>query len=383
MREIQATLIVFVIIAFVVIQVFSAFFSMIEENINGIILCVLSVLGVYVAYQIYSELFFRSNRFKTIKESISEHTKNSNELNHYIEELKGSYINIESYNYGLGNMIDDSNYNFERKEWNKDIKNNQIHHCSATVCKNASSQPIKYLCKYFNIEKTEESLSGFEKVLNDFTSAEQGRNLLQKERDDILKSISKSIPLLIFKFNKKKLSKKLGFEIIDISDSYIPIFSFQYISAGGNSSSSCDIRLDIENLNILINYLNDLIKWRKSVAGQRALMTSKLREKIKLRDNYSCCSCSLSIRDEKNLLLEIDHIIPLSKGGMTKEDNLQTLCWRCNRTKGSKIQVSDNNVESLSQYQNLIKDNLKNEDVIINDSQIENDYKNYLFFYGV
>ena len=41
--------------------------------------------------------------------------------------------------------------------------------------------------------------------------------------------------------------------------------------------------------------------------------------------------------------------------------------------KGSKIQVSDNNVESLSQYQNLIKDNLKNEDVIINDSQIEND----------
>ena len=87
----------------------------------------------------------------------------------------------------------------------------------------------------------------------------------------------------------------------------------------------------------MINYLNDLIKWRKSVAGQRALMTSKLREKIKLRDNYSCCSCSLSIRDEKNLLLEIDHIIPLSKGGITKEDNLQTLCWRCNRTKGSKI----------------------------------------------
>ncbi|WP_411815422.1 HNH endonuclease [Kurthia gibsonii] len=38
-----------------------------------------------------------------------------------------------------------------------------------------------------------------------------------------------------------------------------------------------------------------------------------------------------------NLLLEIDHIIPISKGGMSSEDNLQTLCWKCNRSKGAKI----------------------------------------------
>lgn len=46
-----------------------------------------------------------------------------------------------------------------------------------------------------------------------------------------------------------------------------------------------------------------------------------------------------STADEKNLLLEIDHIKPLSKGGITAEDNLQTLCWKCNRTKGAKIEV--------------------------------------------
>ena len=34
---------------------------------------------------------------------------------------------------------------------------------------------------------------------------------------------------------------------------------------------------------------------------------------------------------------EIDHIIPVSKGGLTTEDNLQTLCWRCNRSKGNKM----------------------------------------------
>ena len=67
------------------------------------------------------------------------------------------------------------------------------------------------------------------------------------------------------------------------------------------------------------------------------LMTSQLREKIKYRDNYKCCSCSLGIVDEPNLLLEIDHKIPLSKGGITTYDNLQTLCWKCNRTKGAKF----------------------------------------------
>ena len=49
---------------------------------------------------------------------------------------------------------------------------------------------------------------------------------------------------------------------------------------------------------------------------------------------------------EPNLLLEIDHIIPISKGGCTVEENLQTLCWKCNRAKSNKI-VEVNNVENI------------------------------------
>lgn len=66
-------------------------------------------------------------------------------------------------------------------------------------------------------------------------------------------------------------------------------------------------------------------------------MTSQLREKIKIRDNYTCQICGLSTEQEPNLLLEIDHIIPISKNGITIESNLQTLCWRCNRKKGGKL----------------------------------------------
>ena len=70
---------------------------------------------------------------------------------------------------------------------------------------------------------------------------------------------------------------------------------------------------------------------------QRALMTRKLRERIKIRDNFTCCSCGNSTHVEPNLLLEIDHITPVSKGGCTTEENLQTLCWKCNRAKSNKI----------------------------------------------
>lgn len=322
---------------YIAYKILTGIFTIIADNIIVIIGVTILGLGLFIAYLIYPEIYFKSKKFKHIKESISEHINNCNELNHYIEELKDSYINLESYNYGKGKMTDNSLYNFQRKEWSKAIQSNQIHHCSASVCRNASNQPIKYLCKYFDIKDNEESLSKFEKVLNDFTSVEQGKNLIQKERESILSSISKSIPFLIQRFNKEKLTRKLGFETVDISDTYIPTFSFQYISAGGNSASSCDIKLNIENLNQLINYLNDVIKWTNSIAGQRALMTSQLRNKIKERDNFKCCSCSLGIEDEPNLLLEIDHKIPLSKGGITTYDNLQTLCWKCNRTKGAKI----------------------------------------------
>lgn len=339
MKNGQGILILIGVVIFIAYQILSAIFNFIADNIIAIILVILCSVGLYIAYKAYPEIYFKSKKFIAIKESISEHTKNCNELNHYIEELKGSYINIESYNYGASKMTDNSIYNYERTEWSKTTRSNKTHHCSATVCKNASNQPMKYLCKYFDIEKNEESLSKFEKVLNDFTSVEQGKDLIKKERDSILGKISNSIPYLIHQYHKDKLTRRLGFETVDISDTYIPTFTFQYVSAGGNSSSRCDIKFNIENLNNLINYLNDEIKWKKSIAGQRALMTSKLREQIKERDNYRCCSCSLGIEDEPNLLLEIDHKLPLSKGGMTTYDNLQTLCWKCNRTKGANILV--------------------------------------------
>lgn len=61
-----------------------------------------------------------------------------------------------------------------------------------------------------------------------------------------------------------------------------------------------------------------------------------LRDFILKRDNYTCQYCGNSIKKEPNLLLEVDHICPVSKWGPSVPENLETLCWKCNRSKSNK-----------------------------------------------
>ena len=57
----------------------------------------------------------------------------------------------------------------------------------------------------------------------------------------------------------------------------------------------------------------------------------RFRTAVLVRDGARCRKCRTVLH------LEIDHIIPVSKGGKTEESNLQTLCRRCNRRKSKKL----------------------------------------------
>lgn len=327
---------------FISIGVFSAFFeSKNNESILIGVLISLITLTLFILiskllfkcfFYLYPILYYKSKSFLNLKSDVEEYVKNCNELNCHIEELKDSYVDIKQTNYGTSTFIDSSSFNYKRPYISQN-KSNYIYDCSLTICRNANNQPFKYLCKYFNIDTTEESLEKFEKVLNDFLAAEEGKILLDNEVERIKLSIEDQIPWIIRRFNMNTFMVKLGFGKINLNSLYFPIYSFRYISPGGNKLE----RYDIDTLSDFIKYLSNLVNFKKSVAGQRALMTPSLRKKIKQRDNYTCQKCGISIKDEQHLLLEIDHIIPLSKGGMTTEDNLQTLCWKCNRLKSSKL----------------------------------------------
>ncbi len=297
------------------------------------------IIFCFLAWLLYRFIYYRSNSFIELKNKIQKYTDDCNDLNEHINELKRTHVGIDQLDYGNATYKDTSNYNYKRPELKNQTFAPNVHNCTRNVCDAARKQPFKYVCKYFNIKSTEENLSQFENMLNNFEAAENGKKLLVNEKNNIINGISSEIPFLIRKFDKKTLEKKLGFEPIDLSTVYFPKYIFKYTSSGGNAGTQCDIVFDIDNLNRFVTYLSENIKFKKSAAGQRALMTSKLRHEILERDGYVCKMCGASQQNEPNLLLEVDHIVPISKGGITSADNLQTLCWRCNRSKGNKIIV--------------------------------------------
>ena len=129
---------------------------------------------------------------------------------------------------------------------------------------------------------------------------------------------------------------RLGFANIDESTLTVE-YKFAYTSGGGMAQRAFTVPMTEEIIAELIKVLESKLTAGAFAKEQRTLMTKKLREHIKERDNYTCCNCGNSTHAEPNLLLEIDHIIPVSKGGRTEESNLQTLCWKCNRAKSNKI----------------------------------------------
>ena len=67
------------------------------------------------------------------------------------------------------------------------------------------------------------------------------------------------------------------------------------------------------------------------------LFTDRERFQILKRDRFRCKLCGASPATNPTVELEVDHIIPFSKGGPTTIENGQTLCHRCNRHKGDSI----------------------------------------------
>ena len=68
---------------------------------------------------------------------------------------------------------------------------------------------------------------------------------------------------------------------------------------------------------------------------ERDLMTVGLRTNVMRRDGFRCRMCGASASE--GTTLHVDHILPVSRGGLTVLENLQTLCASCNLGKGNSF----------------------------------------------
>ncbi len=84
---------------------------------DAIILFVLFIpIFLMTFFIIYEEIYYESDRFLRIKRKINKHINECNELNEHIEKLKDTYVNFKQTDYGYAVSVDNSIYNYQRKE---------------------------------------------------------------------------------------------------------------------------------------------------------------------------------------------------------------------------------------------------------------------------
>lgn len=345
----DTALAIFIAVAFVIGAVVSLLKGVLTLVVTywyillGLALIIVAVVyGPSIIRHIRKNRYFKSKDFLDRKKQVVELVAEHNDISEYVQNVRenGSFeigLSSTGEHAQLASFENTSKHNYQR---NKNISNlgvTNVHNCSLQVARNASMNPIKYLMKYFDIKANEATLVEVEALGDKISRLENALQNLKARESGITTTFAP--PSYILDYFHDEFMQHVGVELSPVIIPY-PVYSFEYVSAGGNSAQKTTVKLDSQTIDALIETLSEKIRFRKSAAGQRALMTAKLRDFIKKRDNHTCKQCSISTMDEPHLLLEVDHIMPISKGGLSTKDNLQTLCWRCNRRKSNKIMVN-------------------------------------------
>lgn len=279
--------------------------------------------------------YYCSTDFANVKNMCDKLMQSQKEFNEYIDEKARSVSKLFGTRVTRNETNNEDTYNYIRTY--KKTVTPFTAEVSATVFGSAENNPIGYVIKYFypNKGKYKEQIEKLRTLIEELETLKEAKVIIDNYKIQYQEYI-KDVPSFILDLDENGFYSRLGFATIDESILEIE-YKFVYTSNGGMAQRSFSVPMTEENIIELIDQLENKLTTTAQIKEQRALMTRKLRAYIKERDNFTCCICNNSVYNEPNLLLEVDHIIPISKGGMTEENNLQTLCWKCNRAKADKI----------------------------------------------
>lgn len=279
--------------------------------------------------------YYESTDFLKIKETCEVLMNTQREFNEYIKEKIESISKLFGTRVVRNETINEDEYQYIRP-YKKTITPFTAE-VSATVFASAENNPLDYVIKNFYPNKNHypEQIQKLHLLVEELETLKEAKQIIENHKKDYQQYLG-DVPDFIMNEDESGFYSRLGFANIDESVLNVE-YKFSYTSGGGMAKRAFSVPMTEETIVELITALESKLTASAFTKEQRALMTKKLREFIKNRDNFTCCNCGNSTHTEPNLLLEIDHIIPVSKGGYTVEENLQTLCWKCNRSKSNKL----------------------------------------------
>lgn len=279
--------------------------------------------------------YYASPDFQKIKETCEVLMSSQREFNEYINEKVHSISELFGTRVVRNETVNEDEYNYIRP-YKKTITPFTAE-VSATVFASAENNPLDYIVKNFYPNKSAypDQIQKLYHLVEELQTLREAKQIIENYKTDYQQYLG-DVPAYVMENDEAGFYSRLGFANIDESVLTVE-YKFAYTSGGGMAQRSFTVPMTEETIAELIKTLESKLTASAFAKEQRTMMTKKLREAIKTRDDFTCCNCGNSTHKEPNLLLEIDHIIPVSKGGRTEETNLQTLCWKCNRTKSNKI----------------------------------------------
>lgn len=279
--------------------------------------------------------YYNSQDFANVKNACEVLMSSQREFNEYIDEKVQSISQLFGTRVVRDETIINDEFNYIRP-YKKTITPFTAE-VSASVFASAENSPLDYIVKYFypNKKTYPEQIQKLHKLVEEIETLKDAKQIIENYKQEYQQFLG-NVPSFIMENDEAGFYSRLGFATVD-ENALTVEYRFSYTSGGGMAQRYFNVPMTEETIVELIKTLESKLTATAFAKEQRNLMTKKLREFIKERDNYTCCTCGNSTHVEPNLLLEIDHIIPVAKGGITSEDNLQTLCWKCNRAKSDKI----------------------------------------------
>lgn len=305
-------------------DIIKSFISQIDDDIKRIVSDNQKILDYY-----------ESSSFTKLKETCEVLMSTQRDFNEYIIEKVDSVSKLFGTRVVRNETINDDEYQYIRP-YKKTITPFTAE-VSSTVFASAENNPLEYIIKNFYPNKKiyPEQIKNLHLLIEELETLKDAKRIIDDYKLEYQQYMD-DVPSYVLENDEDGFYSRLGFA--NINENVLTVeYKFAYTSGGGMAKRTFTVPMTEDTIIELIRALESKLTISAFTKEQRALMTKKMREAIKVRDNFTCCTCGNSTHTEPNLLLEIDHIIPVSKGGYTVEDNLQTLCWKCNRAKSNKL----------------------------------------------